>query len=320
MLRTAAVVLCLLAMAGLETAAAGPLVPSVCTRAIAQAEAEQAIPRGLLMAIGFGESGRALDGRLTVWPWTVNLEGTGHFLPGKQPAVTFVGNWLREGKRSVDVGCMQINLRWHPDAFTSLEEAFDPLANARYAAQFLVALRQEIPTTGFDGWMEAVGRYHSATEVFAARYRSHVTRHLIKVRAPETLAALTGPGDTFVPLPSLATTEDATYRATDGRGERETMPVIPASFGGIAIVGLPRFGANSSPAVNPAWMGTVAPLAVPDPTRARLLLQPEAVKSGAGHRTGRDGPAQSFSERLRRDAMLAGDSPPRGMGIGNYRR
>lgn len=37
---------------------------------------------------------------------------------------------------------MQVNLPHHPDAFVLLEEGFDPLADARHAARFLLALRE----------------------------------------------------------------------------------------------------------------------------------------------------------------------------------
>ncbi len=51
----------------------------------------------------------------------------------------------------------------------SLEEAFDPLANAAYGAAYLRALFME---TG--SWPEAVGRYHSATPTRNSRYRAKV--------------------------------------------------------------------------------------------------------------------------------------------------
>ena len=314
MVRIAAAALFALLLAG-TGAAAGPLAPSVCTRAIAQAETERAIPRGLLMAIGFGESGRNVEGRSTVWPWTINVEGSGYFLPGKQQAIAFVRDRLSEGKRSIDVGCMQINLRWHPDAFASLEEAFDPQANARYAARFLTALRQEVPTPGLDGWLEAVGRYHSATAVFAERYRNHVSGHWARVRAPEMLMALAGPGDAISAQAAEATAGDATYRTTDGRGERETMPVIPASFGGIAIVGLPRFGTVPPPTAG-ATLGGSAPLPPPDPARALLTTQPGGGERSARRRPAYGGPAVSFSERIGR----SGDHAPQGMRIEDYQR
>ena len=59
--------------------------------------------------------------------------------------------------RSVDVGCMQVNLYFHPTAFPDLDAAFDPAANAAFAARFLRSLFKD---TG--SWMHAVARYHSS--------------------------------------------------------------------------------------------------------------------------------------------------------------
>ena len=36
----------------------------------------------------------------------------------------------------MDVGCMQISFKWHSDNFASLEQAFDPVININYAADF----------------------------------------------------------------------------------------------------------------------------------------------------------------------------------------
>ena len=74
-------------------------------------------------------------------------------------------NTQAEGIRSIDVGCMQVNQRWHADQFATLEQATDPLANADYAARFLRTLYQQ---TG--DWWEAAGRYHSSTQEFKDIY------------------------------------------------------------------------------------------------------------------------------------------------------
>ncbi|MFC7541929.1 hypothetical protein ACFQU2_24000 [Siccirubricoccus deserti] len=47
---------------------------------------------------------------------------------------------LAAGRRSVDIGCMQVNLLHHPDAFSGPEEGFDPAASVRYAIRFLKSL------------------------------------------------------------------------------------------------------------------------------------------------------------------------------------
>jgi hypothetical protein len=73
------------------------------------------------------------------------------------------------GVRSIDVGCGQINLMHHPDAFPNLELAFDPEANAAYAAKFLKALHSR---TG--DWNTATAMYHSATPGVGAEYQQQV--------------------------------------------------------------------------------------------------------------------------------------------------
>ena len=73
---------------------------------------------------------------------------------------------------------MQINLLHHPNAFASLEEGFDPLANARYAARFLKELYAER-----GDWMAAAGNYHSRTPERAQAYRNAVASRLPEEQA-----------------------------------------------------------------------------------------------------------------------------------------
>ena len=81
------------------------------------------------------------SGALHPWPWTVDAEGQGAFYDSKELAIAAVRALQARGVRSIDVGCMQVNLMHHPNAFNSLEQAFDPVArNANYAAQFLTEL------------------------------------------------------------------------------------------------------------------------------------------------------------------------------------
>ena len=71
-------------------------------------------------------------------------------------AVEAVKELQRRGTRNIDVGCMQINLLYHSDAFDSIESAFEPSINVAYGAKYLSALHNE---TG--SWFTAVRRYHS---------------------------------------------------------------------------------------------------------------------------------------------------------------
>ena len=91
------------------------------------------------------------------------------YFPTREAAIAEVRQLQAGGMRSIDIGCMQVNLRHHPHAFASLEEAFDPLANARYAARFLTELR----SAGRD-WPLAAAHYHSQTPERAEAYRARV--------------------------------------------------------------------------------------------------------------------------------------------------
>lgn len=153
---------------------------TLCAREIRHQERAHGIPQHLLAAIALTESGRWDPSRKEsfAWPWTVMAEGKGRFLPSKDDAVATVRRLQAEGVRNIDVGCMQINLRYHPDAFADLEQAFDPAANAGYAATYLAALFRE---TG--SWERAAARYHSATPEYAVPYLERVKALWARVRS-----------------------------------------------------------------------------------------------------------------------------------------
>lgn len=162
------------AWAGAPDRATSRTVPgahALCPAAIGAAERTMRLPPALLGAIGTVESGRRdpASGKLAPWPWTVNAEGVGHFHRTKAEAIAAVERLRAAGVRSIDVGCMQVNLLHHPDAFESLDEAFDPHANAGYAARFLVGLHRETAD-----WMQAAAAYHSRTPELGGRYRQRV--------------------------------------------------------------------------------------------------------------------------------------------------
>lgn len=129
------------------------------------------LPQKLLGSIAMVESGRrdASTGVVGPWPWTINVAGTGFFFESKADVIAAVERHRAAGVHSIDVGCMQVNLVHHPNAFTSLEHAFDPQVNATYAAGFLSRLYQE---TG--EWPKAAAAYHSRTPELASKYLQRV--------------------------------------------------------------------------------------------------------------------------------------------------
>jgi hypothetical protein len=156
--------------------AAAPAPPgtsdwALCQSAIRATERATRIPAQLLGAIGLVESGRPDPAARSVlpWPWTINVGGQGHFFASKADAITAVQTLLAGGTRSIDVGCMQVNLLYHPDAFASLDLAFDPQANVAYAARFLGQLYGQTRN-----WPVAAAAYHSQTPELGADYERRV--------------------------------------------------------------------------------------------------------------------------------------------------
>ncbi|WP_130537705.1 transglycosylase SLT domain-containing protein [Thiomicrorhabdus indica] len=71
------------------------------------------------------------------WPWTANFDGKGVYYNSKQQAIAEVYKALKRGQRNIDVGIMQVSLRYHSEKFKNLNEAFDPKNNIRVAAEIL---------------------------------------------------------------------------------------------------------------------------------------------------------------------------------------
>lgn len=171
-----AILACVLAaafrLAPLHAAQAQGAAPAAsCVTAGEQAEREFGLPAGLLLAIGRIESGHfdPSTSMTAPWPWIIDAGGQDMIFATKAEAVVQTQATVAGGIRSIDVGCFQVNLLYHPHAFADLDEAFDPVANARYAAQFLAALHQR---TGL--WQAAVALYHSATPALGEPYRDRV--------------------------------------------------------------------------------------------------------------------------------------------------
>jgi soluble lytic murein transglycosylase-like protein len=216
--------------AGLGTAGGGVEQGMLCRAAIRQAEREAGIPAHLLMAIARVESGRRdpETGAFHPWPWTINAEGRGSFYPAKSAAIAAVRAQQAQGVRSIDVGCMQVNLRHHPDAFPSLEAAFDPLTNARYAARFLTELQQ---ARGGD-WRSAAAAYHSNTPEFAGPYQARVMAALQEeTRSPITVpaGALAGLGGVR-PVPPLPTGGGG-FMLSNGAERAQVLAAAPGTNG-----------------------------------------------------------------------------------------
>lgn len=136
-----------------------------CRHSARLAARKTGVPLSVLLAISLAETGRDQDGSFQPWPWTVNMEGKGVWFQSRFNALTFAKKNFDRGARSFDIGCFQINFKWHGEAFRTINQMFEPNANALYAAKYLKQLFLEKGT-----WDSAAGAYHSRTPIYANAY------------------------------------------------------------------------------------------------------------------------------------------------------
>lgn len=148
--------------------ALAPPRPAMALDLAGTAWAAAAAPHGLdptlLYAIGLMESGRPRDGGLAPWPWTLYLPGRGGvFLADRAQALST----LQANKAgAVDVGLMQVNLRWHGHRVARPEDLLEPARNLEIAASILAEALAGTP----DDLELGVGRYHNPGERRARAY------------------------------------------------------------------------------------------------------------------------------------------------------
>lgn len=180
---------------GLVAAQGAGASMGACQRAAEIAARELDVPVRLLEAIMIVETGWNGPQGFGPWSWTTNEAGQGRRFATRKQAEDHVLTALAKGGRNIDLGCFQLNHRWHGGAFASVDQMLDPVANARHAARFLKALWRE---TG--DWLLAAGAYHSRTPDLAASYRQKVAAAMGTSSQADGPAPAASPGPTGLPL------------------------------------------------------------------------------------------------------------------------
>ena len=143
-----------------------------CEAIAAKVEAATGLPQGILSSISRVESGHAWpDGSVRGWPWATNNRGKGKYFQKREEALKYIKKVIARGDRNIDVGCMQINYRWHGKAFKSLEQMIDPAYNIPYAARFLSTLYER-----HGNWDKAIKYYHSGNSKYNRSYLARVKK------------------------------------------------------------------------------------------------------------------------------------------------
>lgn len=130
------------------------------------------VPLPVLYAVALTETGR----RGNLHPFALNIAGRSHFATSRQEALDVFAREREKGIRLIDLGCMQINYRWHGQEFETVGDMLDPVKNVEYAALFLKQLRAR-----HGSWTMAVARYHAGPTNTPAqhRYVCAVIRHMV---------------------------------------------------------------------------------------------------------------------------------------------
>ena len=126
-----------------------------CLKAINLMADKTIVPLNLLLQVAKVESG--YGAHKIPWPWAIQVQGKSYYFKTQSAAYLYIKHLLSLGIENFDVGCFQINWRWHKDKIRTPQELLNPLNNTLIAAQFLIDLK-----TRHASWMKAVSNYHSS--------------------------------------------------------------------------------------------------------------------------------------------------------------
>ena len=129
----------------------------LCENTIESVELQTDIPKGLLLGIGKAEAIRKINNKYIIWPWTINHAGKSLFFENKEQMKNYVFKHLKRNDFNIDVGCMQINIKWHKNNFKKISDMFEVNPNISYAASFLKQLKNK-----HGSWDKAIKHYHSS--------------------------------------------------------------------------------------------------------------------------------------------------------------
>ena len=165
-----------------DTYAATPKKNKSCEKVIETIEDLTDIPKNLLLSIGKSESGRILkNNKHVIWPWTVNHAGKSLFFDTKNQMQKYVLKYVKIQDYNLDVGCMQINLKWHKNNFKKISDMFAVEPNVSYAASFLLQLKNK-----HGSWDKAIKHYHSSDPKKNKPYLIKV-KHFWKIKEDNTV-------------------------------------------------------------------------------------------------------------------------------------
>jgi soluble lytic murein transglycosylase-like protein len=150
-------VICLCFIGSNNALASNNHIQGKIKRLIKATEEQYGIPSGLLEAIAFVESG--------INNHAINVAGKPVIATNNNEALKVITDAQENGIRNIDVGVMQLNYRWHSNAFANIQEMLNPKNNIEYAAKLLIRLKKQHGT-----WYAAICNYHSSKPDHQRKY------------------------------------------------------------------------------------------------------------------------------------------------------
>ena len=121
----------------------------------------------VLYAVALVESAKVSKRVAKPWPWALNRQGHPFIPPSVAEAKAILGGSLAKGVRSIDVGLMQVNVRWQGHRVRQPEDLLDPETNLKVGADVLADAIGSAPGDLILG----IGRYHAGFRDEARAYR-----------------------------------------------------------------------------------------------------------------------------------------------------
>lgn len=227
-----------------------------CTRHFPRYERELGIPTHLLSAIASTESGRFHRGlKISLpWPWTISSGGKGQYFKTKAEAIAAVKKLQAQGVTNIDIGCMQVNMHHHGDAFTSVEQAFEPHNNIAYAAKFLRNLYEEN-----NSWKDAASDYHSRTPSLGRKYVQRVYTSWFGIIEKLREARVSVPNSSIATMQSMNIKNNHMVQLASVASPAKVETLRPATESNVKVYRVPR---TKEISVRPAESSITGPAAI----------------------------------------------------------
>ena len=121
------------------------------------------------VALAESASGRG-NGSISPWPWTLRVPGLPFYAKSEDQAKAKLAEFQQQYGRAIDVGFMQVSVRWNGHRVSSPAELLDPETNVMVGAE--------------DTWKEMVERvYASDREQQQAIFGEQARLQLMAVKA-----------------------------------------------------------------------------------------------------------------------------------------